>query len=102
MTTPTRRNLLLLALAATLLVLLPACYTLFQHPRLESMRYSRPESDCLKCHSRESLWQFLHNETDVADKSAWDEYYNRPWWFHKYLSGDTTTTDTGREKDGNS
>jgi hypothetical protein len=102
MTTPTRRNLLSLATAAALLVVLPACYTMFQHPRVESERYARPSTGCLNCHSRESLWQLVHNVTDSADETAWDEYYNRPWWFHKYLRGDTTSTDADHDKGGNS
>ena len=92
MTTVSRRIILLLAAVATLLVLLPACYTLFEHPQISALRYARPSDSCLQCHSRNQLWEFPHTQGTVATGDAWGEYYDEPWWYHRYLRGDSATS----------
>ena len=93
MTTVSRRITLLLAAAATLLVLLPACYTLFEHPRLGAPNYARPSDSCLQCHSQNQLWEFLHTQGTVATGDAWGEFYDEPWWDRRFLRGDSTASE---------
>ena len=80
MTTPSRRNFFPLAALAILVGLLPACYTLFKHPRVASLNYSRPDEGCINCHARDELWQYLHTRGTLAGTSDWDAYQNEPWW----------------------
>ena len=97
MTTVSRRNIILLAAAALLLALLSSCYTLFQHPRLASMGYARPGDRCLDCHSQTQLWEFLHTRGSGDSDDAWDQYYDEPWWYHRFLRGDSTSANGSAE-----
>jgi len=97
--------LALVALSAA--ALLPACYTLLQHPRLASLNYARPgDKNCLNCHAEAELRQLViaHQKPDSRD--PWRTYYDEPWWFDNYLRSDSTTTDdeapegtTGNQED---
>lgn len=100
MTTVSRRIIFLLAAAASLLVLFPACYTLFEHSRLIELNYARPGDRCVQCHSRDQLWEFVHTPGTARSSDAWGEFYDEPWWSHRYLLGDSTDADTSKLKGG--
>lgn len=83
------------ALAAV--ALLPACYTLLQHPRLAGLDYSRPSSKrCLSCHNEQELRRFIVGPQEAKVRSAWSAYYDDPWWFGGYLRSDSTTSENGK------
>jgi hypothetical protein len=59
---------------------LSACYTLLQHPRVESLNYRRPEGkSCTGCHTAQTLAAFLEPERIQAPTPPWDAL-TRPWW----------------------
>ena len=109
MTTSSRRTPPLLAVAALVAAaLLPACYTLMQHPRLASLSYARPDDKhCLNCHAEPELRQLVIGQQRSGSRDPWSTYYDEPWWFASYLRSDSATTDnkeseatTGNGKDG--
>ena len=101
MTTRTRRTTILLAAAAlAAAVLLPACYTLMQHPRLASLDYARPsDKRCLNCHAEADLRRLVIARQHTASRDPWRTYYDEPWWFNNYLRSDSTTTDDVKSKE---
>ncbi len=55
---------------------MPACYTLFKHPRLAELDYARPESDrCETSHTADDLWTFTHPANVRRTGGAWEYYY---------------------------
>lgn len=71
---------------ALLLVLLitPACYTLFQHPRVKRVVYEEVnDKRCNGCHTGDELWSFHH------PTNRWYGYGSvtlefAPWWYTDY------------------
>lgn len=79
-----RVRLLLAAFALLAMAPLPACYTLFRHPRLQQLDYRRPESSrCGTCHASGELWRFTHPVAMPPHPGPWGEFYDRPWWFER-------------------
>jgi len=73
--------------------LLPACYTVLQHPRLAQLRYQRPESHtCRSCHSGDDLWRYTHPAALPRATGVWRDYYDVPWWFERHWQ--TTPSDS--------
>ena len=104
MTTSSRVKNVALAIAVVSVGgLLPACYTLFQHPRIASLNYTRPtDKKCLNCHSAEQLEQALRPANSTRHAGAWADFYDAPWWFPSRLRGDSTSTNsaTDQHEDG--
>jgi hypothetical protein len=74
----------LVAVALLAMALLPACYTLFRHPRLQQLNYRRPESNrCQTCHASQELWRYTHPSTMPARTGPWGAFYDTPWWFDR-------------------
>lgn len=82
-----RYRFFLAGLAVIGVALIPACYTLMEHPRLASLDYARPDDKrCTNCHSSEETWAFTHGSTEALHRSyseAWIKYYDTPWWYGK-------------------
>jgi hypothetical protein len=69
--------LLLLAAGATLL---SACYTLVQHPRVESLNYRRPAGGrCLGCHDAETVDRLVRQHRLAPDTGPWS-VLSDPWF----------------------
>jgi hypothetical protein len=89
----------IIALAA--MMLLPACYTLFRHPRLSQLNYRRPDSNrCQTCHATDDLWKYTHpwSKATAARSGSWVEFYDLPWWFDgrwQVSDADTSTHRSG-------
>lgn len=67
----------------TAVSLLPACYTLFTHPRLAQLDYQRPEDNrCQTCHSAPELWSYTQPPSIPSAEGPWNAFYSHPWW-HK-------------------
>jgi len=104
MTTSSRpKNVALVLAVIAIGGLVPACYTLFQHPRLASLNYARPaDKQCLNCHSADQLAQSLRPANSKSHTEAWSDYYDEPWWFHSFMRGDSTqtnhSTDTNKDR----
>jgi hypothetical protein len=82
MTSASRRYVRWFAVGVFLCVLTPACYTLFDHPRLARLDYERPrDKRCTNCHPREQIWALLQPERRVRSPEPWRDYYDYPWWF---------------------
>jgi hypothetical protein len=96
-----RSKVLLIALALLAATLLPACYTLFRHPRLAQLNYQRPEDNrCKTCHSSQELWDFTHPATLPPQVGPWGEFYDRPWWYQRrWKTGANEEGRTGAERD---
>jgi hypothetical protein len=105
MATPTRRFTLSLSATFAVLLLFPACYTLFQHPLIRSQPewetfptgYFRPADRCNECHARDQLWEYIHTAGVDAPANAWDAYYSDPWWFHRFVAGDSARAGDARK-----
>lgn len=81
-TLSTRYRFILAAAVLCATVSLPACYTIFVHPRLAELGYQRPtEHRCEVCHSSRELWDYTHPSTIRPMQGPWGEYYETPWWF---------------------
>jgi hypothetical protein len=81
-TLSTRYRFILAAAVLCATVSLPACYTIFVHPRLAELNYQRPtERRCEVCHSSQELWDYTHPATIRPMQDPWGEYYEMPWWF---------------------
>jgi hypothetical protein len=79
-----RLKVIAVALGLVAVTPLPACYTLFMHPRLAQLNYQRPQDNrCQTCHSSEELWYFTHPPTRTPLAGPWGEFYDRPWWFER-------------------
>jgi len=74
-----------IALALALLALAPACYTLFQHPRLAELDYARPQGrNCRKCHSTQDLWSYTHPRGYREPQPPWRDFYEYPSWLEDF------------------
>ena len=83
------RAAILLLLVAAVTGPLAACYTLVQHPRVESLNYRRPEGkSCTGCHTPRAINDYLHPEKLASDPPPWDSL-THPWW----ISPDSTGGD---------
>ena len=90
---PTLR-LSLAAIALSALFVLPACYTLFKHPRLASLNYARPdEAPCTTCHTGADLSRYVRQNNAMQPSGAWAEYYADPRWLEKPTT-DSTAVDS--------
>lgn len=82
-----RYRLLLLTIPAAILAVVPACYTLIEHPRLASMDYNRPDDkQCVNCHTSEDIWEFNHppnKPTYAGYDDAWFEYHDACRWYKR-------------------
>lgn len=79
-----RLKVVALAVGLLAVTVLPACYTLFKHPRLAQLNYQRPDDNrCQTCHAGEELWYFTHPPTLDPVVGPWGEFYDRPWWFER-------------------
>lgn len=92
-----RFKLFAAAVALVAMVFLPACYTLFNHPRLAELNYRRPEDRrCRTCHSASELWLFTHPAPRPERLGPWEAYYETPWWFERrWQSADSTLSPAG-------
>jgi hypothetical protein len=95
MTTKSRRTSLVpIAVALSAALLLSACYTLMQHPRLAQLDYARPsDKRCLNCHAEADLRRLVIAHQHSSSRDPWRSYYDEPWWFNDYLRSDSTTSD---------
>jgi hypothetical protein len=99
MTSASRRYARWFAVGTFLCVLTPACYTLFDHPRLAQLDYERPSDNrCTKCHVPEQLWALLHPERRATRTESWRDYYDYPWWFDGRV-GPSDTTRAGQVRE---
>ncbi|MFQ5510554.1 MAG: hypothetical protein ACE5EO_01775 [Candidatus Krumholzibacteriia bacterium] len=77
----------------------PACYTLFKHPRVKRVIYEEvTDRRCNGCHEKDELRAF-HNPPNQLfrrgrDRSAWNRYYDVPWWYNEYWYYDQDAIDT--------
>ncbi len=80
--------------------LLPACYTLFTHPRLAQLDYQRPENNrCQTCHSAPELWSYTQPPTVPPATSPWNTFYSHPWWHESLWSIVHATGDADSTRD---
>ena len=92
MTSRSRRYARWFVAGIVLLALTPACYTLFDHPRLAQLNYERPNNQrCMKCHDGDALWAMLQPQRRAAHTGPWRTFYDEPWWFAgRVIPPDTT------------
>jgi len=91
---------LLTVAALASVAVLPACYTLLQHPRLARLNYARPsDKHCLNCHSEADLRRLVIATQNSNARDPWRTYYDEPWWFGDYLRSDSTTTNDKASKE---
>lgn len=104
MATVTQRSRILAGVIALVaMMLLPACYTLFRHPRLSQLNYRRPDSSrCQACHATDDLWKYTHpwSQRRPDRVASWAEFYDLPWWFEGrwQVSDADTSAHTSRER----
>jgi|GEM_PF-4704984 len=91
-TTAPIRAVSIVAVVLTLLVT-PACYTLFYHPRIARLRYARPErARCDACHTSRQVARWTYGADSSDRRGPWDDYYDRPGRFNRIVPLDSTHT----------
>jgi hypothetical protein len=67
--------------AFALILLTSGCYTILNHPRVES-EPSEPNEyySCSECHNYHDYTIYY---TPVAYPDMWNNYYIEPWWYHE-------------------
>ncbi|MCD6380393.1 hypothetical protein J7M07_08125 [bacterium] len=67
--------------AFALILLTSGCYTILNHPRVESEPYETNEYySCSECHNYNDYANYY---TPVAYPDMWSNYYIQPWWYHE-------------------
>ena len=66
--------------ALALILFTSGCYTILNHPRVET----EPQKDyeyysCSDCHGQNAYFGYYH--TPLAYPRMWHDYYIQPWWY---------------------